>query len=121
MECVFSARLSVTLSSVAAGRVLPSPPPEHPSRPPLLERTVSRFLTDNDTSGSLSAVNTPFTDETLKTEVGNCFMKGFVPYAAGLFHTVEAFHEAHYPVFLSRGFKTGWLFHVDCFGLSSTP
>ena len=32
-------------SSAAASHVLPSPPPVSPSCPPVLERTVSRFLT----------------------------------------------------------------------------
>ena len=66
---------------------------------------------DNCPGGRLTLVDAPFAWHSLEAPLFDSFVKSLVPYAAGLFHAIQAFHEVHDPVFFARGFEATWLFH----------
>ena len=70
---------------------------------------------DNRPGGGLTLVDAPFARHSLEAPLFDSFVERLIPYAAGLFHAIQAFHEPHDPVFFARGFEAAWLFHKHGF------
>ena len=66
---------------------------------------------DSHSSVGDANVDAPFI--CYETPGPDSFIKGMVPDATGLLHSIDAVHELPYPVFFSRLFKARWLLHVS--------
>ena len=70
---------------------------------------------DYGPSGGLTHIYTPLAGESLKAKGFNDFVKCLVPDASSLFHSIDAFHEFHYPVLLAGRGEARGLLHIHSF------
>lgn len=58
------------------------------------------------TGGGRATVYTPLVDQAFKAQLEHGLVESEIPDTTSLFHAIEAFHQAPYPVLLARFLKT---------------
>jgi len=64
--------------------------------------------------GGLAAIDAPFTLHLFEAPLSDGAVEGLIPYMTGLFHPIDALHQAHDPLRLVRALETGRLLHIHC-------
>jgi hypothetical protein len=71
---------------------------------------------DGDPGRCLTAIYAPFARQAMEPKTDDGLVESLVPYTASLLHTVDALQQSYHPIFLTRRFETGRLFHEHRLG-----
>ena len=66
-------------------------------------------------------IDAPVAEDSRETPLTHSFVESLIPTATSLTHSINALHQAHDPLLLTRSLEPGGLFHVRRLVLGEDP